>query len=167
MQRIAVVFVVLLAHACSFALVSGPPPNHRELPSFSCTTSRLGPILDAVWTALQVANFFTALHDTDQQWTDTFPNHNPPFSRHTALPVYTVLAALGGAGMYYGFSRTGQCREAQAELAGRRGQGPGVGTWPPPAPSPPPSPSPTPSPSPSPSPSPPPPPPPPQPSPVP
>lgn len=120
---------------CSFVLVSGPPANHQQLPAFDCTTSRLGPALDTVWTILQALNLSVALSKTNQEWDDQFGG-SPPFSRTTAVPVYIALAGLGAAGMYYGFSRTGECREAKTELAGRQAQpnGTGVqpGTWPPP-----------------------------------
>jgi hypothetical protein len=135
MLRTAVLLVML--SGCSFVLVSGPPDNHQQLPAFDCTTSRLGPGLDTVWSILQVLNFATAAASTDDDWNDNFGG-DPPFSRSTAMPVYGVLAGLGIAGMYYGFSRTGECRSAKAALANRTrggggyGQQPGVGTWPPP-----------------------------------
>lgn len=134
MRRMGVLFTVLLS-GCSFVLVSGPPANHRELPSFDCTTSRLGPGLDTVWTILQVLNFATAVSKTNQEWDDQFAG-DPPFSRTTALPLYAAFAGLGAAGMYYGFSRTGQCRSAKNELNARLtqpgGMGPMPGQWPPP-----------------------------------
>jgi hypothetical protein len=136
MQRVGVLFTVLLS-GCSFVLVSGPPSNHQQLPSFECTTSRLGPGLDTVWTVLQTLNFVTTLARTEQEWNDQFTGE-PPFARSTALPLYAVMAGLGAAGMYYGFSRTGQCRSAKAELNNRitqpggTGTQPAPGTWPPP-----------------------------------
>jgi hypothetical protein len=45
---------------CSFAFVSGPPPRHEELPAFDCTESRVAPVLDTLFTVLQVANFAVA-----------------------------------------------------------------------------------------------------------
>src|SRR6188768_2760267 len=99
---------LVLMSGCSFALVSGPPSNHQQLPAFDCTTSRLGPILDTVWTVLQVANLGVAAGRSDAEW-DTQFKGDPPFSRQTAIPVYAVLGALGGAGMYYGFTRTSRC----------------------------------------------------------
>jgi len=105
------------------------------MPAFDCTESRLGPVLDTVWTVLQTGNLILATAKSDQGWSDTF-NGNPPFSRSTAIPLYAVLAALGGAGMYFGFSRTGACREAKAETMSRSMQPitPATqGTWPPPA----------------------------------
>lgn len=124
---------------CSFVLVSGPPANHAQLPAFDCTTSKVGPILDTIWTVLQTLNLAVALKDSDQEWHDMYtndPTMDPPIKRSTAIPLYIGLAGLGAAGMYYGFSRTGECREAKAELAGRtqqpNGGGMQPGTWPPP-----------------------------------
>jgi len=60
MRRMGVLFTVLLS-GCSFVLVSGPPANHRELPAFDCTTSRLGPGLGTGWTIPQVPHLATAV----------------------------------------------------------------------------------------------------------
>ena len=126
---------------CSFLFVSGPPEHHEQLPYFSCTESRLVPALDTVWTALQTLNFIVTTARSDTDWHDNFCDKgdttcSPPFGRTTAIPLYIGLAALGAAGMYYGFSRTGECREAKAEWAQRAQGQPGVmpppGTWPPP-----------------------------------
>ena len=127
---------------CSFARVSGPPANHAELPAFECTTSRLGPGLDTVWTILQALNIATAASQTDAEWADMY-NGDPPIARGTALPMYVAFGALGAAGMYYGFSRTSRCRDAKSQLVGRqmqRPQVPNAGTWPPPYQPPPPGP---------------------------
>jgi len=154
MRRFTVGLCFLALGGCSFALVSGPPSNHRELPVFECTQSRVAPVLDTIWTALMVLNFVSVVGQSDAEWdaTEGF-NGDPPFSRKTALGMYTVFAALGGAGMYYGYSTTSECKRAKADMAGRIMQGQGgqpgwplpgpspqpgqpgqPGTWPPPAP---------------------------------
>jgi hypothetical protein len=133
MRTIALTLAVTVT-GCSFAFVSGPPAQYRQMPAFSCSESRLVPVLDTVWTVLESANLILAVSKSDQGWSDTF-NGSPPFSRSTAIPLYAVLAALGGAGMYYGFSRTGECRDAKAETISRSMQpiNPAPqGTWPPP-----------------------------------
>lgn len=118
---------------------------------FECTTSRVAPVLDTIWTALMVLNFVTVVGQTDAEWdaTEGF-NGDPPFSRKTGLGLYTAFAALGGAGMYYGFSKTGECKRAKGDMVNRLMQGRGgaqpgwplpgpspqpgqPGTWPPPA----------------------------------
>jgi hypothetical protein len=123
---------------CSFAFVSGPPPHHEQLPAFDCTESRFAPVLDTLFAALEVINFAVAAGSTDQQWSDDF-NGNPPISRGTAVPLYVALAALGTFSAYYGYSKTGDCREALEAMRNRaRGNNGGnVGPqapWPPPPP---------------------------------
>ncbi len=132
---------------CSFAFVSGPPANHRQAPYFDCTSSRVVPVLDVVWSVLQTANFALAVSRSDEDWDDMF-NGDPPLARGTAIPVYAILAGLGIGGAVYGFAKTSSCRAAKAELQDRVMQGGGGGggggygaptTWPPPGlPAPPP-----------------------------
>lgn len=132
---------LLCLQACSFVLVSGPPENHQQLPAFECTTSRVGPILDTVWTVLQSVNLVLAVSKDDTGWHDVYcsagdTSCKPPISRGAAIPLYAVFATLGAAGMYFGYSRTGACRNAKAELVARETVQPGAaqpGTWPPPA----------------------------------
>ena len=150
MRRVIALGMSFVMTGCSFALVSGPPANHRELPAFECTTSRVGPVLDTVWTALHVLNLGLAVSSDEGEWDDTFSG-NPPFSRNVGIGVYSVFAALGAAGMWFGYSRTGECRTAKNELAARAGaqgiQDGGMLTWPPPPQPAPPAPGPAPEPS--------------------
>lgn len=135
MLRTVVLLVAM--SGCSFALVSGPPANHAQLPAFDCTTSRLGPGLDTVWTLLQLSNLALRASQSDAEYAEPYAG-DPPISRGTTMVINGVLAGLGAAGMYYGFSKTGECRSAKAALAARTQNGggypgqPGVGTWPPP-----------------------------------
>ena len=154
LRSVAVVFALT---GCSFALVSGPPANHRQLPVVDCTTARLGPVLDTVWTVLQSLNLVVAATKSEAEWNEMFGD-DPALSQQAAIPLYATFAALGAAGMYYGFTRTSGCRRAKAELLERAGApaggapAPGPGTWPPPAPAPAPSPEPDPAPAPEPAP---------------
>jgi hypothetical protein len=123
---------------CSFAFVNGPPPHHEQLPAFDCTESRVAPVLDTLFAVLQVANFALAAGSTDQQWSDDF-NGKPPFNRGPAVPLYAALAAVGTVSAYYGYSKTGDCREAleAARNRARTHGGTNVGPqapWPPPPP---------------------------------
>lgn len=132
MRQIALGLVVAqLCSACSFAFVSGPPANHAQLPYFECTSGRAVPILDGVWTALQAGNLLVAATRSDEEWEDDFE-----IDRQAAMGVYGGLAALGLAGLIYGWTRTSSCRAAKAEwmMRGGGGMGPMPGTWPPPAP---------------------------------
>ena len=135
MQRIALVLALL--SGCSFVFVSKPPPNHAQLSHVECTSSRVVPILDIVWTALQTVNLLAAASMDDQEFEDDYK-----VDRKLAMAAYATFAAAGGAGIYYGWTRTSQCREAKHQLM-MRGGGDGTpgGTWPPPpgsAPEPPP-----------------------------
>ena len=142
-MRLPAIVSAVVASGCSFALVSGPPANHRQLPVVECTTSRVGPILDTVWTILQVSNIALAASSSEAEWDDTFGG-DAPWSRNAGMGIYTGLAALGAAGMYFGFTRTSACRGAKAEWM-QRGANVQWGTqphatWPPPPPGPPPQP---------------------------
>ncbi len=165
MRGIALV-LCLSTTGCSFAFVSGPPANHRQLPYFECSSSRTVPVLDTLFTALEAINLGLAVSRSDQGWDDLF-NGDPPIQRKTGIGLYTVLTALGAAGMYYGFTKTSECRAAKSELMIRSttngGMQPGPGTWPPPGPTapapapgtwPPPAPAPAPTPAPAPAPAP-------------
>jgi hypothetical protein len=92
-------------------------------------------VLDTVWTALQALNLGLAVASDEQEWEDTFSG-NPPFSRNVGIGVYSVFAALGAAGMWFGYTRTSACRAAKSDLATRGGGMqpgmPGMQPWPPP-----------------------------------
>lgn len=135
-MRWMVAVLVASLSGCSFAFVSGPPPHHEQLPTFDCTESRVVPVLDTLFAALEVANSAVAAGTTDQQWSDTF-NGNPPISRGTAVPLYIALAVVGTFSAYYGYTRTGDCREA-LEAARNRARGTTVGPQAPGTPPPPP-----------------------------
>ena len=129
--------IVILLGGCSFAFVSGPPANHAQLPYFDCTQSRVAPILDTAFTVVQGLNFAVAASDSDAEWDRQFSG-DPPIARTTAMGVYVGFAALGAAGMYYGYSKTADCRAAKQAWMVRGGmQQPMPGTWPPPQPQPP------------------------------
>lgn len=131
-MRTMVLVIGLVLGGCSFVFVSGPPPNHAQLPTFECSSSRVVPALDTAWTVLQTLNLIVAASESDGDWSNTFGG-NPPFSRGTAIPLYAVAALLGAGGMYYGFTKTGDCRRAREEQLARAMQQPRpIGTWPPP-----------------------------------
>jgi hypothetical protein len=133
MHRLAIAMACTVT-GCSFAFVKPPPANHQQLPMFDCTSGRLVPGLDVAWTVLQTLNLAIAASSSDAEWDDNFGG-DAPFSRGTAIPLYAVLAGLGAAGAYYGFTKTAECRQARMELMMRAGgMQPGMqpGTWPPP-----------------------------------
>ena len=113
-----VVAVVVVLSGCSFMFVSGPPPNHEQLASFSCSESRAAPVVDTILAALQVLNLATAAGNTDAEWNDRF-NGNPPISRDTAVPLYVATTVLTTVSAYYGYKHTGECRAAKEQAAAR------------------------------------------------
>jgi len=135
MRRLA---VFLALSGCSFAFVTGPPPNHAQLSYFDCTTSRLAPVLDTALTALMLLDVISLGATSDNDWARTNscnvgdPNC-PVISRHGAMLLDGALGVAGAAGMAFGWSRTSQCRSAKAEQAARGPQQPYMpGSWPPP-----------------------------------
>jgi hypothetical protein len=132
MRRI--VLVLALLSGCSFVFVSGPPPQHEQLPYFSCTESRVAPVLDTIFAVLQGANLILAASVDDEQWAENY-NGDPPISRTSSIPLYAVATLLGVGGAYYGYTRTAACRDAKAQAMGRSNRNFGQPqTWPPPGP---------------------------------
>ncbi|MEJ7602190.1 MAG: hypothetical protein WKG01_30110 [Kofleriaceae bacterium] len=123
MQRIALVLALL--SGCSFVFVSKPPPNHAQLPYFECTSSRVVPILDIVWTSLQTLNLLAAASLDDEEFEDDYG-----VDRKLAMGAYATLAIAGAAGIYYGWTSTSQCREAKRQQM-MGGDGKPGGAWPP------------------------------------
>lgn len=117
--RSLAILCALSVTGCSFVFVEGPPDDHRQQPYVGCTSSRMSPILDTIFTGLQLANLGVAVSKDDMEWDEQYDGE-PPFERDTAIGIYSAFVLLGAAGMYYGFTRTSECRDAQDELAARR-----------------------------------------------
>ncbi|CAN5708386.1 hypothetical protein BH11MYX1_BH11MYX1_47610 [soil metagenome] len=116
MQRWVAVGVAVSIAGCSFGLGHGrqPPPALAT----DCTTSRLVPILDSAFTTVMVLSVVQALTTSDADWQKqlcdaTDPMCTPALSQGGAALIFTPLALLGAAGMYYGFTRTTECRDAR------------------------------------------------------
>jgi hypothetical protein len=105
----------------SFLGVSGPPADHRERPAFACTESYASPIIDTVLAAagttltVGIAGVGQALGSVH-------------YDRLAILAVGTVV--LPTASAVYGYSKVGECRDAQSE-AMRRPSLPPPGVRPP------------------------------------
>jgi hypothetical protein len=113
MRTIGLVVIAALLGACSFAFVHGPPPDQpqralaeKNASSLVCTDSKVVPVLDAVWTAVMAINLIYAISTEDDQL----------FRRSIGIPLYSVGALAGGAGMYYGFPRVAACKRAHEVL---------------------------------------------------
>jgi len=135
MPRLITLFVL---SGCSFAFVSGPPANYRQVPYFNCTESRVAPVLDTVWTALMALDVLALGVENDADWAKSAgctagDPSCPAISRHGAMMLDGALGIAGAAAMLYGYTKTGECRQAKSEVASRQQPyGPMPGSWPPP-----------------------------------
>jgi hypothetical protein len=114
-NRVLLVATLILASAsggCSFAFVNGPPPNHRQLSFFGCTSSNTIPTLDAAVAALSVVDAVVAGTGGDGSSTSTGSNKGDAIT-------FAATAALLGASAAYGYKKTSECRVAEAELVRR------------------------------------------------
>jgi len=97
---------------CSFAFVDGPPPNHRTSPFFDCTASNTLPVLDTVASTiglLDAVSFATGSNDAS----------TATGSRKGDAIAFGAGAALLAASAAYGYRKTSECREAEADLVRR------------------------------------------------
>jgi hypothetical protein len=94
--------------ACSLAFVNGPPPNHRQLPFFDCTSSNLLPTVDLLFAGAAAVDAVGG----------TAGASGLPSSR-TELAGFAVEAAAFAASAVYGYGKTSACKKAQGELFAR------------------------------------------------
>lgn len=110
---------------CSLAFVNGPPPNHRQLPFFDCTSSNVLPTVDLVLAGVAAAD---AVGGT--------AGASGLTSSRTELAGFAIEAAAFAASAVYGYGKTSACKKAQVELFARTpstpmpGYPPGYGTAP-------------------------------------
>lgn len=105
---------------CSFLFVHGPPPDHERLAYFDCSSSNVLPVLDAVYAG--AAGIEAAVAATGSR------TISPTSSARTDAFVLAGEAAIIGASAVYGFSKTSDCRKAQAAMLKRAAtQGPTFG----------------------------------------
>jgi hypothetical protein len=104
-------FVALLVASssisCSLLFVDGPPAQHRSLPFFDCTSSRVAPVVDITLGALYGIAAVDVYASTGGP-NDTFEG---------VAPVALTALALGSA--LYGFKKVSACREAVDDLTVR------------------------------------------------
>jgi hypothetical protein len=106
----------LLFAGCSLGFVAGPPPEHAALPSFSCSDSRVAPVLDTVLGAVAALTVLSAAGSSDATWD---MNNGSFGSRTDAIAVFGPLAALEAASAYYGYTRVHACSEARQQALAR------------------------------------------------
>jgi hypothetical protein len=98
---------------CSFAFVNGPPPNHRTSPFFTCTSSNGVPMLDAVAATIALLDAASFATDSGSESSTTTG------SKTGNAIVLGAGAALLAASAAYGYKKTSECREAEADLVRR------------------------------------------------
>jgi hypothetical protein len=142
MRRIGAATALLFA-GCSLGFVAGPPPEHAALPAFSCSDSRVAPVLDTVLGSLLGLAVLGAAGSTEAMWE---MQNGRSGSRADFIAVFGPLAALEAASAYYGYTRVHACTEArQQALARVQTRLPGMQPiWPPAAMTPAPAPAPAP-----------------------
>jgi len=113
-NRHILVATLILASAtggCSFAFVNGPPPNHRQLSFFGCTSGNTIPTLDLAVGALTAVDAVVAGTGGGGS-TSTGSNKGDAIT-------FAAMAAVLGASAAYGYKKTSECRDAEAELVRR------------------------------------------------
>ena len=106
---------------CSFLLVDGPPEKHRQLPYFTCSTSKGWPVLDTVLAASTAVSAIGARSGSSSN-----------SDMQTLGIIAAAEAALWTASAVYGYGKTSACREATDELQlrlMRMQPAPGANPW--------------------------------------
>lgn len=102
--------------ACGVLLTHGPPPDHEQLDSFSCTQSNEGPIGDLVWGGLNLLGALSIAGNPDR-----YTNSQQAIASGLAWAVVSFISAA------VGFDKTSRCLAAKRELAARRARAEQVG----------------------------------------
>jgi hypothetical protein len=98
---------------CSFAFVNGPPPNHKTSSFFGCTSSNGVPMLDTVAATI-------GLLDAVSLATGSGSDSNTTTGSRTSSAIAAgAVTAVFAASAAYGFKKTSECREAEADLVRR------------------------------------------------
>ncbi|MGH7584940.1 MAG: hypothetical protein ACREMH_01725 [Gemmatimonadales bacterium] len=105
--------LVLTTTGCSYIFTHGPPDNHAQLDSFTCTEGNTAPTLDLAAAGLQLANLLVIASDPDEYESDT------GWSSTAGIGVNLGWLALFGASAVAGFNKSKACRAARKQLAER------------------------------------------------
>jgi len=118
-------FLTAESGACSYMFVDGPPERHRQLPYFTCTTSRAWPVVDTV---------LGATYAIDAVAFGTLSSRESNSMNGTAAAIAAGgMAALFVASAVSGYGKASACRDATEELQVRLTRmqpGPGFGYGP-------------------------------------
>jgi hypothetical protein len=105
--------VLLASSGCSFTFVHPPSSSGSAAgPRRACTSSKLAPVLDTIFTGAQVVRTAYALSASDSVYDDP----TQPLSRGADVGLGVGFAALFLSSAVYGYVNTSECS--------KRGQGP-------------------------------------------
>jgi hypothetical protein len=107
LMALCAIFLTAGSGGCSFLFVDGPPEKHRQLPYFTCSTSKAWPVVDTIFAAAYAIETAAVL--------GTGTGSGSSGSATVAL-VPAAAAALMTASAVYGYGKTSSCREATDEL---------------------------------------------------
>jgi hypothetical protein len=105
--------VSVALQGCSLLFVEAPPPDHAELRAFDCTSSVAAPVIDTVVAGFQAVRTAVAVGANDSVY------ENYPLSRPADIAFGLGFLALFTGSAIYGYSETGDCRQANRELQAR------------------------------------------------
>jgi hypothetical protein len=100
---------------CALLFVQGPPDNHEELDSFSCTESRVAPILDLI----MAGSSFLAAGQSDYYVQPEYYSGGTGYVDNTDHTPDILGALLYGVSGAVGLGRVSACRKAKQELRDR------------------------------------------------
>jgi hypothetical protein len=109
-RTLVVSCLLLLSSGCSFIFSEGPPPQHRALPYFDCSSSYAPPVLDTVWGGINLLGAAMAAGQTDADYADK------EVSRGATIGIGLAWVALSGASAIYGYKKVDECRQAKEQL---------------------------------------------------
>jgi hypothetical protein len=95
--------LVSMPAGCSFALVSGPPPRHEELPEVSCSETSIWPVVDFVVASIFFGQSLGALAI------------DVAYGRAGAVSGGLAMTGVFTVSGFTGLRRIGRCREAKEQ----------------------------------------------------
>ena len=105
-----------LTEGCGLLFTHGPPANHEQLTSFSCTESRGGPIVDFVVAGLSLVGVLSIAGNPDQYENNTGYTSGQGIASGIA---WALVTSISGA---VGMEKVNRCLAAKRELAARHAQ---------------------------------------------
>ncbi len=115
---LAIALLATVAGGCSLAFVHGPPPDHKTSAFFDCTTGNALPIIDSLFAAGAVIDAVGAGAGSSSFVTNNGTTSSSS-TRASAAIAYGASAALLAVSAGYGFKKTSECRDAEADLVRR------------------------------------------------